>query len=299
MSDQVITQTAPTNTAPTVPPVQANEVKKPEESIVSRASKVSLEQPQKGDAPSDSIKLDQAMIDKIADPALKASVQEAYKSMQADYTRKTQTLADMNRQFEEQLGKMKNWTPERVQEELQNPSFVKAAQEYQRINGGQNGSQAVSANGDLTAEEFSYLSPEQQKLYTKTKQMEETMGLMNSRLQSAEVEKQDMALKGKYANYDPKSVNEIYDGMMNGTIQATREHLWKVKDYEDMARRSYELGRQDEKNGISQARQATAPHGAVTTQTIDADVPTRLKGESFQDFWKRLSASAKSKIGQT
>lgn len=304
MPEPIATQTAGgdsktvTVTAPNA--VQAPVTQKPSD-LITRASQVSLEQPQNspvpGAATDSTIKLDQATIDKITDPALKSAVTEAYKSMQADYTRKTQAVAEKARQFEQQVEAMKLWTPERVQQELQNPSFIQAAQEYQRAHGAQ-AYQPATAQGDLTPEELSYLSPEQQKMYEKTKQMEQTLAMMNGRLQSAEVEKQDMTLRSKYANYDPRAVDEIYRGMMSGAIQATREHLWKVQDYDAAVQRAYALGQQDAKTGITQARQATTPSGAVTTQTTDPDIPVKQKGESHQDFFRRLAASAKAKLGQ-
>ena len=96
---EVLTQTAPVA-------VQATETQKPEvkESLITRASKVSLESanPEKGteQASQEAIKLDQATIEKIADPTLKAAVMEAHKSMQADYTRKTQELASKRKEMD-------------------------------------------------------------------------------------------------------------------------------------------------------------------------------------------------------
>jgi hypothetical protein len=66
-----------------------------------------------------------------------------------------------------------------------------------------------------------------------------------------------------------------------------------------MAKRVYQLGRQDEKQGITQARQAATQVGGVTTQTLESDVPVKMKGESFHDYWKRITQAAKSKLGQT
>ena len=290
----------------TVTPVQANDTQKPEapkEDLITRASKVSLTaQPEKsGDTPQDAIKLDQATLDKISDPALKQAVIEAHKSMQADYTRKTQDLASRRKEMDtlkSQLESTGQYTPAKIQELLNNPSFVQAAQDYQRtINPSQ--VTAQNGNGELTQEEFSYLSPEQQKLYIKTKQMEQTLGTMNTRLQASEVERQDMGLKSKYANYDPQSVNDIYNGMMNGTIQATREHLWKVQDYDSAVKRAYQLGLED-RNGNLQEKVNASPltTTAGLSVTSSNDVPVRLPHESGIEYFKRIAVHNAGKFMQ-
>jgi hypothetical protein len=126
-------------TAPVTPAVQAPEVK-PEvkESIVTRASKVTIDPTTPVEStPQEVIKLDQAAIDKIADPSLKAAVIEAHKSMQADYTRKTQELSARRKEMDTlrtQLEQSGSYTPTKIQELLQNPSFVQAAVEYQKQN---------------------------------------------------------------------------------------------------------------------------------------------------------------------
>lgn len=298
---QVFTQTAPAENKVEAIPVQATEVTKPEESLVSRASKVSLDTPKKDEGVlTESIKLDQSTIDKITDPALKAAVQEAHKSMQADYTRKTQELATKRKEMDSlktQLEQSGQYTPAKIQQLLSDPSFVQAAQEFQRINGGQQTTQTV--NGDLTQEEFSYLTPEQQKLYTKTKEVEQTNQAILSKLSSQETalafKEQDMSLKSKYANYAPERVDEIYQGMMKGTVQATREHLWKVIDYEPAIQRAYELGKNDRKLEMGEKVAASSTTNGVSV-TPSNDVPVRLANESGPEYFKRIALSNAAKF---
>lgn len=299
---QVFEQTAPVDIKPDTTTVQANEVAKSEESLISRASKVSLDTPKKDDGVlTESIKLDQATIDKITDPVLKASVQEAYKSMQSDYTRKTQELATKRKEMDQlksQLEQSGQYTPSKIQQLLADPSFVQAAQDYQRLNGSQSNSQAL-ANGDLTAEEISYLSPEQQKLYHKTKEVEQTNQQILSKLSSSETarvfEQQDITLKSKYANYDSKAVDQIYDGMMRGTIQATREHLWKVQDYDHAVQRAYQLGKEDRKMEMSEKVAASSQTNGVSV-VASSDVPVRLPNESGTEYFKRIALSNAAKF---
>lgn len=292
------TQTVTANTSTSATTVQAPEAKAEPQDIVSRASSFKVQPEKSGDAPQET-KFKVTDIEKITDPVAKKYAQDAYNSMQADYTRKTQELAEQRRQAEmTQSLKSRGFTVSEIDELLANPAFVQAATEKQRMAAPQ---QVVAQNGnaELTEEEFSYLTPEMQKVYLQQKQNNQMLAQLQGQLQSAKVEKEDVTLKSKYSNYDPKAVNDIYTGMMNGSIQATREHLWKVSDYDDAVKRAYALGRQDEKTGITQARAASTQVNGVTTQTMESDTPVRLKGESFQDHWKRLAQAAKAKLGQT
>lgn len=288
----------------TAPAVQAEVTQKPEvkEDLITRASKVSLEeaQPQKADSPQEAIKLNPAMIEKITDPVLKQATLEAYNSMLADYTRKTQNLASERKKveaFEAQLNQMRNWTPERIQEELNNPSFVRAAQEYQsRVK-----PQTVATSSQpLTQEEFDYLPQEQQKAYLAS---QEAKNIATSALQTAtamkqqsDFEREDMNLKNRYANYDPSSVNKVYQDMMQGRVQATREHLWKVVDYESAVKRAYELGKQDRKVEVSEKVNASSNPNLINI-TPSNDVPVRIQNESSTDYFRRIALNAARKVG--
>lgn len=277
--------------------VQAPVTPKPaQEDIISRASSFKA-QPENG-SPVQDAKFNVKDIEKITDPVAKKIAEDAYKSFQSDYTRKTQELAEQRRSLEQaQSLRNRSFTLNDIDEVLSNPAFVQAAQEKHRVTQPQQTVQ--SGNGELTEEEYSYLTPEMQKVYIQQKQTKDMVAQLSGQLQSAQVEKEDMTLKSRYGNYNPDVVNQTYRDMMTGKVNATREHLWKVIDYEEAVKRAYSLGRQDEKSGISQARQASTNVSGVTTQTLDTDLPVKQKGESFQDHWKRLAQAAKTKLGQT
>lgn len=268
-----------------------------EESLITRASRIQAA-PQASPQPDsnqDSIKLDQQIIDKITDPQLKQAVIEARNSMQADYTRKTQDLAARRKEMDTlkaQLESTGQYTPAKIQELLSNPSFVQAAQEYQR----QVGPQATNANsnGQLTQEELSYLSPEQQKAYQASIQAQasanQALQAVSSVQNKMAAEREDMSLKNKYVNYEGAKVDEIYNGMMSGSIQATREHLWKVLDYEPAVQRAYQLGLQDRKLEQSDKLNASSQPNSISVTSAD-DIPTRLPNENSIEYFKRLAAN--------
>lgn len=299
--ETVLTQTVPAETKINATTVQANAV--PKEDLITRASKVNLDKPiEAAKSAEDSIKLDQATIDKIADPALKEAVIQAHKSMQADYTRKTQDLALRRKEMDSlktQLEQSGQYTPAKIQEMLSNPSFVQAAQEFQRINGGQTTS---IDTGELTPEEFSYLPTEQQKLYTSTQEVKKTNEAILSKLNSSEqarlFQEQDSALKQKYGeHYKPATVDEIYQGMMSGKIQATREHLWKVADYESFGERCYKIGLEDRKLELGEKINASSQPNTISATSFNGDVPTKLPNESNPDYFRRVAQNAMKKVG--
>lgn len=277
MSDtQVLEQT----TAPA-------EVQAPVEDLVTRASKVVVPaQPEKGtDAPQEAIKLDQAAIDRIADPVLKQAVIETHKSMQADYTRKTQDLATKRKEAEALKAQVEQ-DKYNIPNLLNDPKWVQVASEYQKTIKPQPTS---NSNGDLTEEEFGYLPPEQQKSYLKMKQLEQGVQSLASLAQSERMKNEDMTLKTRYANYEPQTVDKIYSDMMTGKLQATREHLWKVADYESAVNRAYQLGLQDRKlQTADKVAGSSQPTGVNVTPT--SDTPTRLPNEGGVEYFKRIAA---------
>lgn len=288
------TQTAPANTSSTTP-VQAPTTTTPEP-LITRVSRVSTPQPENGQqAPaSDGIQFNVKDFEKIADPVARKLAEDAYKSMQADYTRKTQAIAAERATLKSQLEASGRYTPERIAQMLADPSFIQAAQAYQS----QFTPQApANATGELTQEEFQYLSPEQQKLYAQQKQTQSMLANLQGELSSIKTQKEDTELTGRYSNYQPQTVNKIYEDMMTGRVQATREHLWKVVDYEDAVKRAYQLGQQDAKQGITTNRQASSIVNGASTPTMDADVPQRRPGQSHAEHWRAVAESAKVKLG--
>lgn len=283
MSEQVLEQTAE-------PVVQAEA---PKEDLVTRASKVTIQaQPEKGnDAPQDAIAFNVRDFEKIADPTARQVAEQAYKSMQADYTRKTQDLA-AKRKEAEALKAQAESEKYNIPALLNDPKWVQVASEHQKTIKPQ---PSPSANGDLTEEEFSYLPPEQQKSYLKMKQLEQGQQVLASQLQSERLQKEDMSLKSKYANYDSRTVDQIYSDMMNGRLQATREHLWKVADYESAVARAYELGKQDRKLDLTdKSAGSSQPSGVSVTPTSDS--PAKLPNEGGVEYFKRLAMHNYNKL---
>jgi hypothetical protein len=84
--------------------------------------------------------------------------------------------------------------------------------------------------------------------------------------------------------------------MMQGRVQATREHLWKVVDYESAVKRAYDLGKQDRKMEVAEKVGASSNPNLINI-TPSNDVPVRIQNESSTDYFRRIALNAARKVG--
>lgn len=245
------------------------EVKQPEQDLVSRVSQVKTEEQAKQELDEKfNINDLDSHIEKLPDPALKEQVLGLKKSLLKGENQKYQEIANLRKQYEAELAKVSTWTPERLKSELSRPDFVQAAQ---------------SIMGQPQGQENTSMLSEQEKKMLETTNSQVTH-LMRQNQELLRVQ-QDAQLKQRYANYKPEVVDKTWEELATGRVQATREHLWKVVDYEDAVKRAYELGRQD-KNQQNQERVSgmTFETGRNMPQPSSLE---RQKGESTQQFMRR------------
>lgn len=242
-----------------------------EPDLVTRVSKVEdkeVDVPE-GEKPLEDKGFDFKELDDIKDPEAKAWAEKAYKSFQADYTRKSQDLAERRKQVEErevQKVEPTTWTPERLQQEINKPDFINAAQ-------------SIVQPQD---EEISNLSDAEKG---KIHQLERE--LLSLKQQSTTVVKQaeDERLKGRYANYNNNAVDTLTADLIQGKVQATREHLWKVLDYEAAVNRAYKLGLDDKKLGDVDKITSMSTEGS-TVQATEGALP-KTEGETDKQWFVR------------
>ena len=264
-----VTPVQPQQTPATVVEQQAEPAK--QEDLVTRASKVNITSPQKKDE-GNPFGLTKEDYDKVqSDPTLS----KFYKSMQADYVRKTQETAELKRQTEDKAKQLSNWTPERVQQLLNDQQFVQAAQQVAQS---QN-----PTNSGLTDQEYSALTKTEQAQLSNMQQQLQSMQQQNWQMQQ---KAQDEQLKSKYANYAPDIVDTTVNQLVNGQVKANREYVWKAIDYDDAVRRAYELGKQDRVMETTEKQQATSLTGFQATPQNNI---TPTQGESNRDFFRRVA----------
>ncbi len=176
------------------------------------------------------------------------------------------------------------WTVERVQELLQDPGFIQASQSVVQSN-----------PSGLTDEEYSTLTDAEKAQFTS---LQDKINRLEQANNQAMLAQQDTQLKTRYANYDPKQVDELMQGLMQNKVQATREHLWKVVDYDNAVERAYQMGLQDRKMESTDKYNSMSLPGQTSTPTGTVDPE---KNESGVNFFRRIALKrlAESKQGQS
>ena len=209
-----------------------------------------------------------AEIEKVTDPNVKSQLLGLKKSLISGENQKYQEIAKLRKDYETKLSDHSTWTPEKIQTALNDPTFVKAAQDIMKIE---------------PSEETSMLSETEKASLNK---INAEQRLLRQQVHESNKLRQDEANKGKYANYDSGAVDIITANLLAGKVQATREDLWKVYDYEGAVKRAYELGKQDKNLDTGDKLQSTSIEGGTVTST---EAPLKQdEGESDSAYWKRL-----------
>lgn len=260
---------------PAVAPVETP-VLPEEQDLATKVSQFRKQTPVKQDNPDF---FDYKQIEAITDPVAKDVAMKAYKSMQAGLTQKTQAIAEERRKLEAKLQESTNWSPERIQKELlNNPQFLQAAQQIAG-NTPQN-----PQNSGLTNEEFSALTDREK---AEMLSLKNEVNVLKQNNFQARMQQEDAILQTKYADYDPNEVNNLWNDLSTGRIQATREHLYKVANYERAMQAAYEMG----KNDVSKLNQERASGASMQgTVTANSDgLPVREKTDNDQSFFVKLA----------
>lgn len=209
-----------------------------------------------------------SIIESVTDVKAKEQFIKMKKSLEKGYQEKFQSLA-------EEKKKLSTWDINRVKEIVNNPDFVKAAQEYAQM--------ANPSDSGISDEQWSALSEQEKREWANMKQQLDALTNQNVQMQ---IKQQDEQYKSKYANYDAEKVNQLYNGMLNGTIQATREHFWKVLDYDDAVQRAYELGKQDAQSKVGvKVNNSSMSNNTSTAQDTP---PERINGENTESYMRRV-----------
>lgn len=250
------------------------QVEAPKPELVTRVSQ--FKPPESGKEPQVSQPdFDYKEIEQIQDPKAREYAEKAYKSFQRGFNQKFQEIAEIRKTYENKINESSNWSPEKIQSLLNNPEFVKSAQEVAK-------SQAPESFGG-SQEDWSNLSEQEKVRFNDMKQR--ISYLEQQSLQSRKAQ-EDEHLKTKYANYHPEAIDILTAELLQGKVQATREHLWKVHDYDNGVKRAYELGREDERNAKQEKVSSGSVSGGVATP--NKEVLPQEKDESNSDYFKRL-----------
>lgn len=212
--------------------------------------------------------------DPIARQAAKEAVERIRRGMQSDYTKK---LEDAQRLVDQS----KNWTPERIQQELlTNPQFVQAAKMVQ----------GQPNERDLTPEEYSALTDREKQELAAVPQLKNEIQQMKQQSANealrANISQKDNTLREKYADYNPDDINSATVEIAKMNLADVREYIYKAKMHDLNVKKAYEMGKLEGQGKLQSKINTITPVGnnVVTNQ----GVPTKAAGETDKAFFVRL-----------
>ncbi len=215
-------------------------------------------------------------IEKITEPTARKFAEDAYKSMQSGFTKKTQEIAEQKRSMEQKIAEMQNWSPERIQKELlNNPQFLTAAQQIATQN---------PPNSGLTNEQFSALTESEKAEIAGLRSKINTLEQTNFQ---AIVAQRDSQLQTRYPDYNPNQIDATIRDLAQMNPLDIREHVYKSLKHDEDVAAAYELGK-SESRGLNQEKiNAITSNGSVTT-TSDG-LPVREKGDTDQTYFMKMA----------
>lgn len=280
MSEEVIATQEPVIISQSQPASSEPVAVKKEEDIITRASK--FIETTKVNAPTEPVDFDskelERVIEGIQDPVAKEMLIKKSKSLESGFGKKFQELAELRKKLENISAQSQQWTPERVQSLLQDPMFVQAAQAVASSQASQHG---------MTEEEYSQLTDGEKAQLAKLPQLEQELSVLKNERFVAQKNEQDARLKEKYHNYDPKVIDTLTSDLIAGKITATREDLWKVRDYDDAVQRAYKMGLADRENQNKERLEAVSHSGSNVVP--NSNIPKREAGQSNKAHFLELA----------
>lgn len=269
--------------------VQGKAPEKPNNDILTRVNEFIQRNPP-ASSDDDGFKFDSSEIEKIEDPKTKELVEGIYKSFQSGMDKKFKEVAELRNTLQEQIkqgqtatsGTQLPWTTDRVQSLLQDPSFIQAASQVSGLGADDDDSNLSDKDRQAMA-----------SLQEQNRQLTQQVQALSASSSNAMRVQEDEVLKSRYEGYNPKAVDTLTGDLLQNRVKASREHLWKVLDYDEMVKRmenkirsAYNIGRTDERNGVQENVQAASIEGMQTVP--NEDVPKKEKGESSQSYFVRL-----------
>lgn len=218
-------------------------------------------------------------LDDIKDPVARQYAERRIKELESGVNKKFEEIAKTRKELEAKLAEVNQpWTPTRIQSLLQDQNFVSSVQELQKTQSPQEWSGTESEWSSLTSEEkqeFEKLRQENQR--------------NSSQLQQILQAQEDAQLKQKYSDYDPDAINAVQQQLLNGTMQATREHLYKVVNFDTAVERAYKLGLQDRNSGLSEKLNVGEQLGNMQVSS-SSEPPKEIKEKGLAEVMRwRLS----------
>lgn len=247
----------------------------PEVDILTKVSQFKLPVQDKIDNPPE-----QPELAAITDPVAKKAAMEAVERMR----RGIQSSADKRIEEAQKLvNQSKNWTPQRIQQELlNNPEFLSAAQMIQ--------GQAPVKERELTQEEYSSLTDSEKAKLNSVTKLEAELNQMKQNTSQEQIRnaisQKDVTLRSKFSDYDSKSIDEATVNLSKLNLADVREYVYKATNYENNVKKAYEMGKLEGQGKLQTKINIITPSGSTVVN--NEGVPTKNTNESDKAFFVRL-----------
>ena len=214
-----------------------------------------------------------AKIDGLQDPELKEYMIQLRKSGIRGVNEKLGEIAEIRKEIQSIKGSQQpeKWSAQRVQNLINDPDFLAAAQQVTGV---------TPSN-----EDDEYVPESVKRKLAELDQVKSQMSAWQLQQFKQNIDNQHTQLSTKYGNYDRNKVDEIRKELLEGNIQATNEHLYKAWTHDENVKNAYEMGRRDAQEGITEKERSSSPSGYSQTQNSTMKAETK---ETDKQFWRRI-----------
>lgn len=227
-------------------------------------------------------------IDALQDPELKQYMLSMRKTGVRGIQERLQEISEMRKELTAlKQGINPGWSPQRIQELLNDKEFLNAAQQVL----GNTGIQQQSEDDEYVPDS---VKRELQALREKTQQYEQQWNQFNQKQSQEQRIQEHNRLKERYGNYDPNKVDELITGLIQGKVQAGPEVVYKAYYHDENVKRAYEMGRRDALGGVQEKQQASS-FSTGTIQQPNSEIKPE-KNETNKQFLNRIIQNKLSQL---
>lgn len=297
---ETLTQQQPQAQAPAkAPEAQAAPIEVPKD-LSQRLSQPVVKEAQKEASPAqDGPTPIEISLDDIKDPVQRSVVQKALetKLKQAndaisrkfgEFGAEKSKLLQEKQAIELQLEQAKNkhFTVQDIQQMVNRPDFIQAAQAYQQ--------QLAPEGWNKSAEEWSNLSESEKSMVANALREAQSAKAQVSQMQLSHLHNE---LRSQYTDYNPAEVESIITRANTGqmTQKEIFELTYKALKAEEMAKRAYQLGYQDSQSVTREKVGGASMPNGIQTQ-VSSESLQRLPNEPSRSFFKRVAEKSLASV---
>lgn len=228
-------------------------------------------------------------IDALQDPELKQYMLSMRKTGVRGIQERLQEISEMRKELNSlKQGINPGWSPDRIQQLLNDKEFLNAAQQVLGNTGTQ---QQFEDDGEYVPDS---VKQKLAKLEQENSQFKQQWNQFNQQQTNAQIMQEHNRLKERYGNYDANKVDELINGLIKGEVQAGPEVVYKAYYHDENVKRAYEMGRRDAMGGVDEKQQASS-FSTSRIQQPNSEIKPE-KDETNKQFLNRIIQNKLSQL---